>query len=289
MHSNRVSIIVGLTIFAIGLLLLSVYASTQKNLTLGSPLSVFRYVKAASRHWWKNKTKVNIETDARIWYQYDFEQGKGDWALGQGVALSTKYSHSGGYSVVSNGEGESGRYAEILLDMIPRDARTVVDVVWVYHDGENTSPKNGGTHHISSWASMPGISNWCGPHAVTSSGNELGFYPFVMMNSWSGMKMKPNIWYRIKVVMDMYNSSFDLYILEDGKPESCEIKAIERGIFTNAIRFPMLLYRRFGAWQSPGADAYFDDYSIGYEAPPIKAVNPDGKPASASGGVNTEN
>lgn len=62
---------------------------------------------------------------AEIWYQYDFEPDEGDWTLQPGTALSTKYSHSGTHSIVSDAEGENGRYAEIFLDMIPKNAKTI--------------------------------------------------------------------------------------------------------------------------------------------------------------------
>ena len=260
MHSNRISIIIGLIVLIISAFLLNVYASKQGKLTFSFFLSLYRYVNAESRYWWKSSS---AETNTKIWYYWDFEQGKGKWSLGPGIALSNKYAHSGTHSIVSNAEGKNGRYAEILLDMIPKYASSFVESIWVYHDGKNTSPKGGGTHHISSWASAPGVDDWSGPHIVTSANNEIGFYPFDKQNSWSGMKMKPNVWYRVKVIVNIDNSNFDVYLLEEGKNESDEIKVIEKGIFTGSNRFPMSPYRRFGSWLSPGVEAYFDDYSIG--------------------------
>jgi hypothetical protein len=259
MHSNRISIVIGLIMLVMGAFLLNVYASKQGKLSFSFFLSLYRYVNIAS-HWRKSGS---AEINAKEWYKWDFEQGKGNWSLGPGTALSSKYSHSGTRSVVSNATGENGRYAEIFIDMIPRDARTLVESIWVYHDGRNTSPMGGGTHHISSWALAPGVRDWSGPHIVTSEGNEIGFFPFDRENSWSGMRMKQNVWYRVKVVIDIDNSNFDVYVLEDGKSESDEVRVIEKGIFVGSERLPMLPYRRFGAWLSPGVDAYFDDYSIG--------------------------
>jgi hypothetical protein len=128
--------------------------------------------------------------DAKIWYQHDFEPDEGDWSLQPGTALSTKHSHSPTHSIVSNAKGENGRYAEIFLDMIPKDAKIIVDVIWVYHDGKNTDEKvnPGGTHHLSSWASKPGTVDWFGPHLVASKDNEIGFWPFDKPNSWSSIK-----------------------------------------------------------------------------------------------------
>jgi hypothetical protein len=88
--------------------------------------------------------------------------------------------------------------------------------------------------------------------------------------------MKPNTWYRIKVVIDVPSNTFDTYCLEYGKSLKDEIQVIQGGVFPGNP-FPMPPYRRFGAWLSPGVEAYFDDYSVGDEAPPLLAVHPDGK------------
>lgn len=64
--------------------------------------------------------------NAEIWYQYDFEPDEGNWTLGAGTELSTEFAHSGTHSIMSDAVGDNGRYAEIFLDMIPDDAKTVV-------------------------------------------------------------------------------------------------------------------------------------------------------------------
>jgi len=220
--------------------------------------------------------------DAKIWYQYDFEPDEGDWILDAGTSLSTKYSHSRTHSISSDAKGVEGRYATMFLDMIPQNVKTIVDVIWVYHDGKNTSPKEQGTHHLSSWSSTAGIT-WYGPHLISSLDNEIGYWPY----HWSGVKMKPNTWYRIRVVIHVDSNTFDAYCLEEGKSEKNEIQAIEAGVFPGNP-FPMPPYRKFGAWLSPGVEAYFDDYSVGDEAPPLAVAHPGGKLSATWGEIKSK-